>query len=868
LLTPTTPIEAPPTETTSPEAISRLEQTARQAAAGHQSIAAAPQAKHLLEWLPQQAKRLRQGHQAFRATTAEALAFSYAAEWLLDNFYVVAQTQRQIKEDLSPAFYRNLPRLNAGGPLQDYPRVYDLARQLLTAETCQLDLERIHKFIWAYQAVTPLTMGELWALPIMLRLALLESLTEAVGRLANLPPDGATPPPSLPYSHTVSDTDVVANCIPSLRLLAGEDWLLFFERISQVEQILRQDPAGVYARMDFATRDRYRQAVERVARATGQDEAMVAQTAVSLAHRAQSKNESANSPSHHIGYYLLAAGLRQLEQESGYQPQGIARWQRQLAPYAAPLYLGSLGLLTFLVALPFAIYALRQGTGWEAATAVLFTLIPAITIAVTLVNWLITHLIPPRVLPKLDFLQNGVPADCRTMIVIPTLITHAAEVESLLKQLEMHYLRNPDPHLAFALLTDFADTAASAGAETVAEKDSFANTRLLEQAQTGIEALNGRYAGQPFYLFHRQSQWNPAENRWMGWERKRGKLHEFNQLLRGHSQTSYAVQVGNLDILPQIQYIITLDADTILPRAEANRLIGALAHPLNQAQFDPQSGKVVAGYTILQPRTQIQPASANRSLFSRIFAGDSGFDLYTRAASDVYQDLFGEGSYVGKGIYHLDAFERSLAGRIPENSLLSHDLFEGIYGRAGLATDIVLYEEYPGHYASSARRAQRWVRGDWQLLPWLLPWVPVDSPPDQPQKRYSHNDLSVMGRWKIADNLRRSLLAPMLLLLFMVGWSWLPGSPLVWTALGLLASAVPLLTGGATAVWQAIGGAVVGGTETAVARQRHPLAALLNLFALRERPHSGGHRRHAVAFAHLPAQFAAMDDRRRQRPPL
>jgi cyclic beta-1,2-glucan synthetase len=296
LLTPITPIEAPPTETTSPEPLSRLEQTARRAAAGHQTTAAAPLAKHLLLSLPQQAKRLRQGYQAFRTTTAEALAFSYAAEWLLDNFYVVAQTQRQIKEDLSPAFYRNLPRLNAGGPLQDYPRVYDLARQLLTAETCQLDLERIHKFIWAYQAVTPLTMGELWALPIMLRLALLESLTEAVGRLANLPPDGETPPPALPYSHTISDTDVVANCIPSLRLLAGEDWLLFFERISQVEQILRQDPAGVYARMDFATRDRYRQAVERVARATGQDEAVVAQTAVSLARRAQSKNGMPTPP--------------------------------------------------------------------------------------------------------------------------------------------------------------------------------------------------------------------------------------------------------------------------------------------------------------------------------------------------------------------------------------------------------------------------------------------------------------------------------------------------------------------------------------------------------------------------------------------
>lgn len=800
--TPTTPIEAfspAPTQPAPTEVFSRLEQTARRLAAEHQAILYAPRAQHLLQRLPQQAKLLQKGYQTFRNSTAEALAFSYAAEWLLDNFYVVEQAQRQIKEDLSPAFYRNLPRLTASGPLQDYPRVYDLARQLLITETCQLDLERIHKFIWAYQAVTPLTMGELWALPIMLRLALLESMTQAVGRLANLKPDGETLPAALQYSHTISDTDVVANCIPSLRLLAGEDWLIFFERLSQVEQILRQDPASVYACMDFDTRDRYRKVVERVARATDQNEAVVAQTAVSLSHRAQSINGDAASPTHHVGYYLLADGLTQLEQETGYQPQGLSRWQRKLAPFTTPLYLGSLTLLALVVALPFIVYALRNGTGWQAATAVFFTLIPAISIAVTLINWLVTHLVSPRVLPKLDFLQNGVPAECRTMVVIPTLLTHSAEVDSLLKQLEMHYLRNPDPHLSFALLTDFADTATDASPAP--------NSLLLSQTQTGIEALNQRYAGQPFYLFHRHSQWNPRENAWMGWERKRGKLHEFNQLLRGHSQTSYTVQVGNLDILPQIQYIITLDADTIMPREGANRLIGALAHPLNQAQFDPRSGKVAAGYTILQPRTQIQSTSANRSFFTRIFAGDSGLDLYTLAVSDVYQDLFGEGSYVGKGIYHLDAFERSLAGRIPENTLLSHDLFEGIYGRAGLATDIVLYEQYPANYFTSARRAQRWVRGDWQLLPWLLPWVPVDLPPDQPGKRYNHNDLSVMGRWKIADNLRRSLLAPALLLLFVAAWLWLPGSAWVWTLLGLLTSAVPLLTTIVAAVLQAFGGA-------------------------------------------------------------
>lgn len=454
------------------------------------------------------------------------------------------------------------------------------------------------------------------------------------------------------------------------------------------------------------------------------------------------------------------------------------------------------------------------------------------------------------------------------MVVIPTLLTHPAEVDSLLKQLEMHYLRNPDPHLSFALLTDFADTATAKTAFGPETSRAAADTLLLGQTQTSIEALNQRYAGQPFYFFHRHRQWNPRENTWMGWERKRGKLHEFNQLLRGHSETSYTIQVGNLDILPQIQYIITLDADTILPREGANRLIGTLAHPLNRAQFDPRSGKVTAGYTILQPRTEIQSTSANRSFFTRIFAGDSGLDLYTLAVSDVHQDLFGEGSYVGKGIYHIDAFERSLAGRIPENTLLSHDLFEGIYGRAGLVTDIVLYEQYPAHYFTSVRRAQRWVRGDWQLLPWLMPWTPKVSSPSRSGKRFVRNDLSVIGRWKIADNLRRSLLSPMLILLFVAGWLWLPGSPLVWTLLGVLTPAVPPPDHDCRRCFAGIWRGVMGRSDTAVTRHHHSLAAVFSFFTLRKPADRRRDWRYPLAIARLPAQFAAMDHRRRHRAPV
>ncbi len=772
--TATIPTEAHQPSLPSSEVFSPLVWAGPKFAASQQAIAYDQRGQHLLDALPAQAKLLQEGYLTLRNTTAEALVFSYAAEWLLDNFYIVQQTQRQVEDDLSPAFYHDLPKLTADTPLQNYPRVYELARQFLITETCQLDLESVHEFIWAYRAVTPLTTGELWALPIMLRLVLLGSLAQSVGRLANLEPEPL--PPALQYNHTCSDTDVVANCIPSLRLLAAEDWRTFFERISHVEQILRHDPARVYKEMDFKTRDQYRKVIERLARATQQDEAVVAHTAVSLAQTAPT------SPANHVGYYLLADGLPQLEQEIGYQPHGMGKWQRDMAPYAIPLYLGTLNGLAFLILLLLAGYAQWQGAnGWLTMAALFCALIPALSIAVNSVNWLITHLVAPRALPKLDFLESGVPATARTMVVIPTLLTNSAEADSLLKQLELHYLRNPDPHLSFALLTDLADS----------DTEPTADSPLLAQTQAGIKSLNQRYPSQPFYFFHRASVWNARENKWMGSERKRGKLHEFNQLLRGHSDTTYIIQVGDLAILPHIRYIITLDADTILPHAGAKRLIGTLAHPLNHAQFDPNTNKVIAGYTILQPRTQIKPTSANRSFFTRLFSGDSGFDLYTLAVSDVYQDLFGEGSYVGKGIYDVDAFERSLAGRIPKNTLLSHDLFEGILGRAGLVSDIVLYEEYPSHFFTSVRRSQRWVRGDWQLLPWLMPWVPTAvSPPP----RYIRNDLSPIGQWKIADNLRRSLLAPWLLLLFVAGWVLLPGSPLVWTLLGLFTAAIPLAT--------------------------------------------------------------------------
>jgi cyclic beta-1,2-glucan synthetase len=496
-------------------------------------------------------------------------------------------------------------------------------------------------------------------------------------------------------------------------------------------------------------------------------------------------------PNAHVGYYLLADGREVLEEALGYEPAGSVRLRRWLLKHPTLVYLGSMGLVSILILGGLLLYARAAGgTLLQLLLAFFILLIPVTGIAVGLVNWLLTHLIQPRVLPKLDF-SEGVPAQASTVVVIPAMLTSEDEARSLLRQLELHHLRNPDPKIRYALLTDFAD----AESETVENDD-----RLLAVAEGELQAMNERHDGKPFYLFHRRRQWNEKEGVWMGWERKRGKLHEFNRLLRGAPDTSYVVQEGDLSNLDSMQYVITLDADTVLPRESAHCLIGALAHPLNRAQFDPQTGEVVSGYTVLQPRTEIQPTSATQSLFTRVFAGDAGLDLYTLAVSDIYQDLFGEGIYVGKGIYDVDAFERSLEGKVPENALLSHDLFEGIQGRAGLVTDVVLYEDYPPHYLVHVRRSHRWVRGDWQLLPWLLPRF-------LRPEGYDSAHLDVIDWWKIVDNLRRSLNSPALLLLFIAGWTFLPGSALLWTLLGLLAPAVSLGTSLLMAIMRGIGGA-------------------------------------------------------------
>jgi len=762
------------------ENMDHIARSARRLAKDHDVSYRASAKPYLLQRVDQLEAILQHVHNRFMQEAKNQKIVSGAAEWLLDNYYTVDRSIQQVRENLPAGYYQELSKLTSSH-LSGYPRVYAVAREMLLSAGENLGAEGLKHFVRAYQEISPFTMGEIWALPTMLRLCTLELLIKAITQdeSADLVMDETVlHGPPLPAEKAAKE--VVAASIRNLLFLDTQDWSAFFEDVSLLDEILDSDPAGIYPGMDFDTRDRYRAVIEKVARAVEHTEEEVARKAVHLAKVRQEDSTRAG----HVGFYLVGPGLELLEDTVSYHPGWGERLRRWIFDHAPLVYMGGVSLLTvlFLAALMGYTYA-SGGKLLQLIAVSLLGVVPASVVAVSLANTLITHTVPPRILPKMDF-SEGIPGKYSTMVVVPSLLSDLEGIDFLLNQLELHYLRNQDPNLGFAILTDFSDAP---------EKSMPGDDVLLKKAREGITHLNQKYGrgahDGPFSYFHRRRVWNPSEECWMGWERKRGKLVEFNTLLRGGGNTSYVVQMADLDFLSRVEYVITLDADTVLPKGVAAQLIGTLAHPLNRAAFDPAGERVIAGYTVLQPRTEVKPTAVNQTPFTRIYAGDAGLDLYTRAVSDVYQDFLGEGDYVGKGIYDVDAFQRSLEGRVPENALLSHDLFEGIHGRAALVSDVVLLEDYPPGYLSYAYRKHRWVRGDWQLIPWLFPEVPHAGEGKIPNK------LSIIDRWKIFDNLRRSLRSPVLLFLLAAGWLWLPGSTLIWTLITLLISALPLVTG-------------------------------------------------------------------------
>jgi cyclic beta-1,2-glucan synthetase len=822
----------------------RLAKYARNIARKHRLLAPKKQRGPgpLLLRLDDSRRVLDEIHDRLAEAAERGVDISPAGEWLLDNSYIVQEHIREIRTNLPGGYYQELPKL-ANGTLAEYPRVYDVAIELIAHTEGHLSLENITLFMREYQKVATLKMGELWAIPTMLRLGLVENIRRMTLRVdsrldevevadkwaarlmaanekspealtaelkvfitdhppftptfvtrflhqirgyqANFTPliwleqwiaeEGPTAEEAVTRSNRrIAATQVtVANCITSLRTISRLDWKEFVESQSATEKILRKDLTGDYPKMAFATRDHYRHVVENIAKRTKMTEENVATVALALATAA---SKDAPPRLGHVGYYLVDEGRYDLERETGYSPafgERIYRWTQKnpTSLFFGGITIGTLGALAV-------VFRAINAHGVASAIILLLALIPASEIGISIMNQLITMLMPPRTLPKLEFRDNGILEPYRTAVVVPTLFGSVRVVKEALEHIEVQFLANRDSKLCFAILSDFTDSP-SETRDTDAE--------ILEAAISGMRFLNFKYSRDGpdvFYLFHRPRLWNPKQGVWMGWERKRGKLGQFNRFLRGQAADAFSTIVGDTSALKGIKYVLTLDSDTVLPRDAAQMLVGTIAHPLNRAEYDAELGRIVRGYGILQPRVGVSLTSAHASYFAAIHSGHPGVDPYTSAVSDVYQDLFSEGSFTGKGIYDVDAFEEATHGRFPENALLSHDLIEGAYARAALATDIEVYDDYPARYLTYTRRKHRWIRGDWQLLQWLGNTVPGPEGP-------TANWLSAISRWKIFDNLRRSLIEISQLALLITGWLVLPGSPVVWTALVLGAIAFP-----------------------------------------------------------------------------
>jgi len=745
------------------------------------------------------------------------------AEWLLDNEYIVESNARDVQLNLPRRYYQQLPAL-ANEPYRGLPRIYGVARELISHSNLRLDRENLLAFIEAYQSVRTLTIGELWAVPQMLRIALIESIQDLAARaltelrereiadfwanrlitanrrdpnqlflilaeLAATQPgpsayfaaqlvdhlydeDAALVPVqswlerTLPKSlsdlnlreqnRQTKDQVSIGNAFTSLRQLALLDWRQIFERLSRVEQLLGLDPSGVYPKMDFDTRDRCRRAIEEIARGCGQAEEEVAQRAIELA--TQAARESAEDERWiHVGTYLIGEGRRDLARlVRCHEAPRFRVLQWVYRHHSAVYFLG----LSFFSAVSISLIVLLGLRGQTPGIRLLIAsllLIPVSQLALEVLNYLVMRLLPPRTLPKMNFEVSGIPDAFRTLVVVPVLLGDPETIRAEVEKLEIRYLANKEGNLLFSLFTDYTDSD-----QAHREDDE----RLLQTVTETVEALNHRYGGERFFLFHRDRIWSESEQKYIGWERKRGKIEELNRLIDGTrpEDADRVVYVGNPDHLSNVRFVITLDSDTQLPNGTARRMVETLAHPLNQPRFDTE-GRILAGsYTIIQPGVSPTLPSTSASPFSRLFADAVGVDPYTTAVSDVNQDLAGEGSYHGKGIYDVRAFSRVLSGRFPGEWLLSHDLIEGAHVRVGLASDIELYDEFPQDYLSYTRRQHRWIRGDWQIADWILPRVP------QPGGRRGPNPLSWFDRWKIFDNLRRSLIPTTSLGLLIASW--------------------------------------------------------------------------------------------------
>ncbi len=722
-------------------------------------------------WLPK--KHTRRAHWRFkqelkRFRQVEARLYALDANELSKDLKALSENLRLIRADVRDLENgtKSLSRLPAvrTASEESTTRSVALADALLAACGFDFSESQFRSFIQAAQEVEPLRRAELWGMPTALKLAAFGSLVDAAeGSLQAFLADGLA-----------AGSFGVGPLVDRLRLIGDLEWKDTLEQVSILHRTLLQDPSGIYPRMDFETREMYREVIENIATRSDVSEIEVARRAVQKAaqsNTAQNMPDALRQKLKHVGYYFLdPSGSAGLLAEIGYRP-AFGEWARSLfRRFPDEIYIIGIEFLSLITVVALTLSLVRINAGLALVFGALLLTVPATQAAVEALNYLVTTVLRPRILPKMDF-SKGVDDQFATIVAIPTLLINNKQIRQLVDDLEVRYLANRDANVFFALLTDLPDTS-----EPAEEQD-----HRLELALRLIDGLNAKYAEEPFggfYLFHRHRVYNPREGAWMGWERKRGKLLDLNQLVRG-VYNPFPIKAGDMQRLPFIRYVLTLDSDTELPRGSAERLIGAMAHPLNAPVVDPDLNIVTEGYGILQPRVGISVHSSTRSHLASIYSGQTGFDIYSRAISDVYQDLYGEGIFTGKGIYDVDALRQVLEHRFPRNALLSHDLIEGAYARAGLVSDIEVIDDYPTHYSAYNRRRHRWLRGDWQIIRWIFNRVPDES------RRLVRNPISLVSRWKIVDNLRRSLVEPATFFLLVCGWFWLPGGPRFWTVVTL-----------------------------------------------------------------------------------
>ncbi len=799
-------------------------------------------------------------YKALNEDMQKGIGTTPAAEWLLDNFYIIEEQVKGIRKDLTKEFYSRLPMLSSG-PFKGYARIYTVALELVSHTDGRIDERVLLNYINAYQSHNVLASRELWALAIMVKLALIENIkyicqtieesqkqrrkveeilavaksedgidikklslsieSELKGKyqigsafiehlafrlrrmgrvyspvlrqIDDMLEINGTNTDSITHKEHSEQTvrkGSIGNCILSLKYIASSNWVDVFEALSKVESILRADPDGTYNLMDLQSKNYYRKRIEELALAFDVSEKHVANKVVELAKRTMERDgELSNVKSKrgfHVGYYIIGEGLRELEKGIGINKSLVKRFAGFVKSNPLALYSGSVLILSTLICVIFSKYIYSEALefkGMLASIGFLVLLLPATDVSVNFINWLLNHAFKPSFFPRIE-LKGSIPDEYSTMVVIPALLPDEKRALGLIDNLEVYYLSNRENNLYFALAGDYKDSDT---------KDMPGDGKIVNSAIDRINELNKKYCKEGndiFYFFHRHRQYNERQRKWMGWERKRGALVEFNDMLLGSKKTSYSIVSKDISKLPKVKYVITLDADTILPLGTAKKMIGTMVHPLNLPEIDEEKGIVVKGYGLMQPRIGFDIESVNKSLFSRIFAGEEGRDPYASAVSDVYQDLFGEGIFTGKGIYDIDIFQKLLSNAIPENTVLSHDLLEGSYIRAGLVSDLELIDGYPSKYNSYAMRLHRWVRGDWQLIPWLN---------DHIRNRLGKvikNPLSPVSRWKIIDNLRRSMVAPAVMLLAALGFSLFPGNILMWIGILLFIMYFPFILSG------------------------------------------------------------------------